>query len=173
MGFNDPIVADTDLVRTAIRSPNYVSGVSGWTINQDGSAEFTNVQVTVTGTAAGLQIIRSSDGALVGSINEDGVISGSSLTLSTDDVEIAGQQLSAKLAAQAAEILAFGLDVSTSDNTTSEKGVFEIAFEAPESKYYQLSIGSWLAGVAGEDGWRRWVHQGTRRGDKQTVYLVV
>jgi len=43
MGFTDPIVADTTLIRSAIRSPNYSSGVSGWTINRDGSAEFADV----------------------------------------------------------------------------------------------------------------------------------
>lgn len=31
------------LIRQYIRSPNYVPNVSGWTINQDGSAEFTNL----------------------------------------------------------------------------------------------------------------------------------
>jgi hypothetical protein len=149
MPFTDPIVADTDLVRTAIRSPNYVSGTSGWTINQDGSAEFTNIQVTVTGTNSGLQIVRSSDGAVVGSISEDGIISGSALTLSADDVEIAGQQLSARLANQAASILAWGIDTSSALNTTTELGVFEVAFDAPVSKYYQLAIGAWLAGPAG------------------------
>jgi hypothetical protein len=149
MAFSDPIVADTDLVRTAIRSPNYQTGVSGWTINQNGSAEFTNVQITVTGTSAGLQIVRSSDGTVVGSISEDGVISGSALTLSADDVEIAGQQLSDRLASQAASILAWGVDTSSSLNTTGELGIFEVAFEAPVSKYYQLAIGAWLAGPAG------------------------
>lgn len=149
MPFTDPIVADTDLVRTAIRSPNYVAGATGWTINQDGSAEFTNVQVTVTGTSSGLQIVRSSDGTVVGSISEAGIISGSALTLSADDVEIAGQQLSARLASQAASILAWGIDTSTSANTTGELGIFEVAFDAPESKFYQVSIGAWLAGPAG------------------------
>jgi len=40
-GFNNPIVGGEDnLIREAIQSPNYVPGVSGWTINKDGSAEF-------------------------------------------------------------------------------------------------------------------------------------
>lgn len=149
MPFTDPIVADTDLVRTAIRSPNYVPGLSGWTINQDGSSEFANVQITVTGTGSGLQVVRSSDGTVVGSISEGGIISGSGLSLSVDDVEIAGQQLSARLAAQAASILAWGIDTSSSLNTSSELGVFEVAFDAPESKHYQISMGAWLAGPAG------------------------
>jgi hypothetical protein len=46
MGFNDPIVAGNVLVIPAIRSPNFVSGTSGWTINRDGSAEFADLVVT-------------------------------------------------------------------------------------------------------------------------------
>ncbi len=43
MAFNNPIVAGTALVRTAIKSPNYVPGSTGWTINRDGTAEFASV----------------------------------------------------------------------------------------------------------------------------------
>lgn len=44
MGFtaDTPTVAGVVLIRSAIQSPNYVAGVSGWTINQDGSVEFNN-----------------------------------------------------------------------------------------------------------------------------------
>lgn len=38
--FQSSILAGTILVRSAVQSPNYVPGVSGWTINQDGSYEF-------------------------------------------------------------------------------------------------------------------------------------
>ena len=38
----NPIVGGVALRRPAIRSPDYQVGVSGWTINQDGSAEFNN-----------------------------------------------------------------------------------------------------------------------------------
>lgn len=45
-GFNNPVVGGGgDLVRERIRSPDYVPGVSGWTINQDGSAEFNETEV--------------------------------------------------------------------------------------------------------------------------------
>ena len=48
MPFNNPIVgALGTLIRNAIRSLNYVAGVSGWTINQDGTSEFS--QVTIRG----------------------------------------------------------------------------------------------------------------------------
>lgn len=41
----DPLVGGTILRRAAIASPNYVAGSAGWTINQDGSAEFNNLAV--------------------------------------------------------------------------------------------------------------------------------
>ncbi len=44
-----------------IRSPNYAAGVAGWTINQDGSAEFNNL--TIRGTFKGTDFIINSSGA--------------------------------------------------------------------------------------------------------------
>ena len=45
-GFNNPLVGDGGgLVYPSIHSPNYVPGVSGWTINKDGSAEFRSIVV--------------------------------------------------------------------------------------------------------------------------------
>ena len=38
--FSNAVVGGVTLVRAAIQSPNYVTGVSGWTINQDGTVEF-------------------------------------------------------------------------------------------------------------------------------------
>jgi hypothetical protein len=43
--FPDDAVGGTTLIRPAIKSPNYDSGVSGWTINQDGTAEFADLTV--------------------------------------------------------------------------------------------------------------------------------
>lgn len=45
MSFGNSVVGGIALVRPAIRSPNYVAGVSGWTINIDGTAEFANATV--------------------------------------------------------------------------------------------------------------------------------
>lgn len=45
MGFSNPLVAGIQLIRSAIRSANYVAGVSGWTINRDGTAEFSAATV--------------------------------------------------------------------------------------------------------------------------------
>lgn len=48
-GFSDPIVGGIGtLIRQYIQSPNYSAGVSGWSINQDGSAEFNNLVVRGT-----------------------------------------------------------------------------------------------------------------------------
>ena len=52
--FRNPIVAGLNLIRSAIRSPNFLTGVSGWSINRDGSAEFNNATIRgdlVVGTA--------------------------------------------------------------------------------------------------------------------------
>ena len=56
MPFTNPIVAGEDLIRSGIRSPNYVAGTggapgTGWRIAQDGSAEFSNL--TVRGNVSG------------------------------------------------------------------------------------------------------------------------
>lgn len=48
MPYSNPIVGGTSLVRPAINSPGYVPGVTGWSINVDGTAEFSNA--TVRGT---------------------------------------------------------------------------------------------------------------------------
>jgi len=45
MGFSNSVVGGITLVRPAIRSPNFVTGSTGWTINQDGSAEFNNAVI--------------------------------------------------------------------------------------------------------------------------------
>lgn len=49
---NDPIVGGNVLRRPAIQSPNFVTGVSGWTINADGTVEFNNGTFRGTVTAA-------------------------------------------------------------------------------------------------------------------------
>lgn len=58
-GFNNPVVGGTKLVRDAIQSPDYAAATTGWSINQDGTAEFN--QVTVRGP---VQVI-GSDGSYV------------------------------------------------------------------------------------------------------------
>jgi len=43
MAYSNPIVAGDTLVRDAIKSENYVQGVSGWAIFRDGNAEFNDI----------------------------------------------------------------------------------------------------------------------------------
>lgn len=52
--FQNDVTAGTVLVRSAIQSQNYVAGASGWSIFQDGSAEFSDVTIRgslITGPA--------------------------------------------------------------------------------------------------------------------------
>ena len=71
MAFANDVVGGVTLLRPAIRSPNYVPGKSGWTINRDGSAEFANI------TARGPVVIQDpTTGNVLASIGANGNISG-------------------------------------------------------------------------------------------------
>ena len=60
-GFNNPIIGGGGgLVYPSIHSPNFVTGVSGWTIKKDGSAEFNNLKIR--GTFLGSTFELSSNG---------------------------------------------------------------------------------------------------------------
>lgn len=49
MSFTNPITGNNGaLLIPAIKSPDYVAGVSGWSINKDGSAEFNDLTVRFT-----------------------------------------------------------------------------------------------------------------------------
>lgn len=63
--FDHPLTAGTVLVISAIQSPDYVAGTSGWIIRQDGSVEFNSGDFRGTITAA--QII----GSVFGTSNTD------------------------------------------------------------------------------------------------------
>jgi hypothetical protein len=45
MAFTDPIIAGEELTRQALKSDNYIPGVSGWRIARDGAAEFDNLGI--------------------------------------------------------------------------------------------------------------------------------
>ena len=64
----NPLVGGTILRRPAIQSPNFVAGVSGWTINADGSAEFDNL--TIRGTFQGTDYVINSTGIFLYSPSE-------------------------------------------------------------------------------------------------------
>lgn len=62
MGFTNPILGGGGaLVYPSIHSPNFVTGVSGWTVKKDGSAEFNNL--TVRGTFDGTDYVINTNGA--------------------------------------------------------------------------------------------------------------
>jgi hypothetical protein len=49
--FQDELAGGVVLIRPALQSPDYVTGVSGWAIKVDGSAEFNNITIRGSGTA--------------------------------------------------------------------------------------------------------------------------
>lgn len=60
-GFNNDVLGGSStLIRQAIKSPNYVIGTAGWTINKDGSAEFNNL--TIRGTFMGTNFVMNASG---------------------------------------------------------------------------------------------------------------
>lgn len=68
--WQDPIAAgDGSLIYPALKSPNYVTGVSGWQISRDGDAEFNNVTVRgivdITGPDGSEVRIATSAGAFI------------------------------------------------------------------------------------------------------------
>jgi hypothetical protein len=58
----NPVVGGTVLRRQAIQSPNYVLGLTGWAIRQDGTAQFTGI-VLIGGTFTGTNFVINSSGA--------------------------------------------------------------------------------------------------------------
>ena len=65
---DNPVVGGTVLRRAAIESPDYVPGVSGWIIKQDGSAEFNNL--TIRGSFQGTNFVINSAGTFFYSPSE-------------------------------------------------------------------------------------------------------
>lgn len=53
MQFQDDLAAGVTLVRPALQSPDYVTGVSGWAVKIDGSAEFNNITIRGGTTVGG------------------------------------------------------------------------------------------------------------------------
>lgn len=73
--FTNPVIAGTTLIRTAIKSPDYVPGVSGWSINKDGSVEFNDAEIRGELIAGGGTVVLDDDGLLVEGLNNQYVIS--------------------------------------------------------------------------------------------------
>lgn len=90
MPFSNPVVGGTTLVRDSIHSPLFVHNSTGWSINQDGSAEFNNALIrggVIVGNGTTNTIIIDSNtdsilvynstGKLIASISPAGGIDGS------------------------------------------------------------------------------------------------
>ncbi len=65
MPFNNPIVAGLTLIRSAIKSPNYVAGTSGWSINRDGTLEANSAVIRGALSAAGGSLLVNDDGVTI------------------------------------------------------------------------------------------------------------
>ncbi len=79
MTFLNSILAGVTLIREAIRSENYQTGVAGWTINRDGTAEFADLTIrssdgssTTITIANGVITIRNGAGDVVSEISAAG-----------------------------------------------------------------------------------------------------
>ena len=78
-GFNNPIAGGDFLVRPQLQSPNFVTGVSGWSINRDGSAEFQNLLARATiilGNVSGAHILLDSTTGVIQVFNSSGTLVG-------------------------------------------------------------------------------------------------
>lgn len=56
MEFQDELAGGVTLVRPALQSPDYATGVSGWAVKLDGSAEFNNVVIRGGTVVSGLAL---------------------------------------------------------------------------------------------------------------------
>jgi len=158
MPFDDPILGGNVLIRDAIRSPNYLSGTSGWSINADGSAEFTNVQIVVTGNN-GLQIIRTSDGALVGSIDSDGNASFNSVNIASNQLYVNGALIGDMLNLLPRGIIARGT-LPANDSGTGERAALELAFTADATRLYEMNVQAPMSSDVNDDTFKIFLRDG-------------
>lgn len=132
IGFqNAPIDNRGRLVVPALQSPNYGENaegvVEGWSLNEDGSAVFTNVTV-----GSDEYTIDSGGNAALQTLN---VLSG--------DVSLAGEPLVGSILDRRAKgIVTLGqlTDDSALTSGTTEMGVLEIAADLEDGRMYQLNL---------------------------------
>lgn len=142
MAFSNPITGGQGaLLRPAIKSPDYVAGVSGWTINRDGSAEFADLT------------IRSSDG------------SGNVIVLSDGEINVydSGGHLVASFGPDGYRLYSVGSPgsivarVVQDGDTGYDAGFFTRDFSSPHNLYAllsgsTLSFGTFIAGNVDSNG---------------------
>jgi hypothetical protein len=130
--FTNPLVAGTTLIRTAIHSADYVTGVSGWTINADGSAEFNNVvvrgEVDVTSSSgSSVQIVATPTAAEIelqpptGSLNYDPATIVTALNGTSPQLRIFGPEIASPVFAVGGSLI-FQADQATANSIVTLSG---------------------------------------------------
>lgn len=146
-GFLDPIVGGQALRIPSIRSPNFLTGVSGWTINKDGSAEFNNGVFRGTVTAAafiGTDFVINTQGQFFYS----GPPALGNLILSIAPVagvsDGFGNAFDAGLATYAGGVDTFHLDAATGTLRTGTAAAAHWQFDVPASQFSMFDINAAL-----------------------------
>jgi hypothetical protein len=135
VSFSNPIVGGQGaLVRDAIKSRVYVPGVSGWSINRDGTAEFNDLVVN-----GGQILINNANGDTVASINELGNASFQDLSL-VESPSIAGKDFQTEIIDPLPRGLkAYGsFSVLSFTGLTGEFGLIEVAHPDLPARTYNL-----------------------------------
>jgi hypothetical protein len=149
VSFNNPIVGSQGaLIRDAIRSRNYVAGVSGWSINKDGFAEFNNVAIN----GGELLINDPVTGDTVASIDNAGTASFQDLNV-VNSPSIGGLDFQTEIIDPLPRGLkAYGsFNVLTFTGLTGEFGLIEIAHPSLPARTYNL-YAQWNANLQGGAG---------------------
>lgn len=136
MAFSNDIVGGTTLLRPAIRSPNYVAGVSGWTINRDGTSEFAG------GTFRGAVIvIDPATGNVLASIGANGNGSFQSV-YAVNDVIIGNLSVLSAITHQARGVV--GYFKATTLPAPGVSGAYNnmawVQFQADSTRQYRVSL---------------------------------
>lgn len=137
MPFTNNIVAGTTLVIPAIRSANYVAGMSGWSINADGTSEFSNV------TVRGPVIITDNMGAVLASIGATGNGSFQNIAI-TGDMTFGSTTLLTELALRAKGVVAWYSSTTTLPNSGSNAFVDIISLSwisEGTTRLYKIEVG--------------------------------
>lgn len=139
MGFSNPIAsAGGALVRDAIHSPDYVPGVSGWSINEDGTAEFQ--AVTIGGQPAPDYVVEPG-----------GEVLDRTAIRSTDYVPGGpGWRISQGGSAEFSDIVLNGSNFADVDDLVAPPGGEELARPALRSSNYVPGVSGWRITQAGD-----------------------
>jgi hypothetical protein len=143
MPFTDPVVAQDELIREAIRSSNYSAGQSGWRIGADGTAEFTGMQINVSGSGDGIIMRHSDTGLVVGAVTELGAVCGTSVSCTTDQLDVRGKRLDRRIAEISERFTMYGR-MNMLIQTATEVALFEICIDVigySDPILYEFSCG--------------------------------